>query len=48
VFHPQDGQTETAARLRAVLPLATPPEAHLAMPAQPISFLFSRSPQERK
>ena len=48
LFRHQDGQTETASRLRTALPLATPPESNLAMPDQPISFLFSRLPQQHK
>ena len=37
------GHAEQIARLAACLPLATPPEAHLAMPAQPFEFLFFKS-----
>jgi hypothetical protein len=34
---------ERIARLAACLPLATPPEAHQDMPAQPFDFLFFKS-----
>ncbi|QSA96258.1 hypothetical protein [Methylococcus sp. EFPC2] len=34
---------ETALRLRAAMPQAVPPEAHLSMHEQPISFFFSGS-----
>lgn len=48
LFHSHEDQSELAARMRAVLPLATPPEANLAMPDQHISFFFSSTPKTRK
>jgi hypothetical protein len=42
-----DDDSTLAARLRAVLPRPTPPEAGLSMHEQPISFLISRSPKPR-
>jgi hypothetical protein len=38
-----DNREGQLARLAARLPIATPPEAHLPMPAQPFHFLFFKS-----
>ena len=43
LFQADDHQPEISLAVRAALPLPTPPESHLAMPVQPISFFFSRS-----
>lgn len=38
-----ENREEQLARLVARLPIATPPEAHLPMPAQPFHFVFFKS-----
>ena len=38
-----DNREQQLARLIARLPIATPPEAHLPMPAQPFHFVFFKS-----
>lgn len=38
-----DNREQQLARLLARLPIATPPEAHLPMPAQPFHFVFFKS-----
>lgn len=43
LFNPHFDDKGVADRLRAVLPQPTPPESHLAMPDQHITFLFSSS-----
>lgn len=48
LFRRHEELAEMASRLRAGAPVATPPEANLAMPDQPIAFLFSGSSKARK
>ena len=47
LFRSEDDHAERIAKLQASLPTATPPEAHLEMEEQPISFYFSSSPKAR-
>ncbi len=47
LFRSEDINDERIAKLQANLPMATPPEAHLEMEEQPISFYLSSSPKAR-